>query len=89
MIIRTGWIGLGALVIALACQGRAQGQTTHQHKDSGNYVVKRAYTHIESIRDELERNPHEYGGHRRTALAHLTAALEELDRAMWADEPTR
>ena len=45
MIIRTGWVGLGALVIALTCQGSARGQTTHQHKDSGNYVVKRAYTH--------------------------------------------
>ena len=48
---RTGWVGLGALVIALTCQGSARGQTTHQHKDSGNYVVKRAHTHIESIRD--------------------------------------
>ena len=88
MHTRIGWIALATLGIALMCQPSATGQTTHQHKDSGNYVVKRAYSHVESIREELERNPNAYGGHRQKAIEHLTKALEELDRAMWVDGPT-
>jgi hypothetical protein len=49
--------------------------------------VKRAYSHVDSIRDELLRNPNEYGGHRRKAIDHLSAALAELDKALWAEAP--
>ena len=42
MHTRIGLIALATLGIALMCQPSATGQTTHQHKDSGNYVVKRA-----------------------------------------------
>ena len=91
MISRIRWMGVAAIALAVAFASTegASGQTTHQHKDSGNYVVKRAFSHVESIRDELQRNVNEYGGHRLKAIEHLTAALEELNQALWADAPAR
>ena len=84
MTRRIGWIGL---LVALLPAGGVAGQTTHQHKDTGNYVLKRAHAHVESIRDELMRNRNDYGGHRREAIAHLSQALDDLDRALWIEDP--
>ena len=66
-----------------AAIGQAQAQGMRMHGSDQNLRVERR--RIEGVIDQLQRDQHDYGGHRVRAIADLQQARAELDAALQYD----
>lgn len=57
----------------------AQRHERHPH-------IKAAIRRLERVKDQLQKDPHDFGGHRVQAIEHINQAIQELQAALQADK---
>ena len=89
-------LALAGAVAGIAFGGAASAQTwsnppamyaqADHHSDQNLRVVR---GRIDNLIDQLQRDQHDYSGHRVQAIADLQAARAQLDAALRADQSDR
>jgi hypothetical protein len=92
VILGTGLVAtalaVGSIGVSTAQSTPIQGnyqqrQLRGERRSAGNLIVERR--HLENVIDQLQRDRHDYGGHRVEAIATLVQARSQLDAAIEYD----
>ena len=84
-------------LVALAMTGVAGGLTSSvalaqakpaavQRNREGHPVLQRAIRQLEGVKDELQRAPDDFHGHKEAAIDAVTHAINELRQAIQSDK---